>query len=216
MAKKTKNQKLTEADKEHLEKCFQRVREQSLRQCLEEMLGDFDLGKRTEFGVSRDNLPTTVAETGNEELHKHDLRFKNALDINLPEHQDDTIGHKDTKEADTGRTPIPDPTDIWTQHALHMQERYRQSCVPHFAVVTKLPIQKKLFDRHVDQELQVREAAQITPIPDASFQPTRSGITTTWNPVLATAAFAEHSLWELTSSLLWRYFEGGLSWKNPH
>ncbi|KAF2132441.1 hypothetical protein P153DRAFT_285008 [Dothidotthia symphoricarpi CBS 119687] len=111
---------------------------------------------------------------------------------------------------------MADPTSIWEQHAVYMQQRYQCANLPDFAVETKLAFQKKIFDEHLDRERQLCKATESALGLNANSQyPIREGISTSWSPVLVTTTFAEHSLWELTSSLLWRYFEGGLSWDYP-
>lgn len=185
---------------------------------LEELLGDFDLDKRTEFGVSRDSTLEAVGpeEQEPEALVERTLDDKVELDDARPEIQDAGMILQSDNDPDRLDQSVPDPTAIWSQHALHMQKRYRLVNTPDFAVETKLAFQKKLFDRHVDRESQMRKAAESTAELDLSTQRTlREGISTTWNAVLVTTTFSEHSLWELTSPILWRHFEGGLSWDYP-
>ncbi|KAF1846036.1 uncharacterized protein K460DRAFT_266369, partial [Cucurbitaria berberidis CBS 394.84] len=105
---------------------------------------------------------------------------------------------------------------IWQQHALHMQHRYRASGLPDFAAETKLAFQKKVYDLHLGRESQLRKAYEDT----ANLHPpgehaTRKGVTGLWNTVLVTTQFSEHSMWDLISTKLWRYFENGFSWNLP-
>jgi hypothetical protein len=181
---------------------------------LEEILDNPDLDKRTEFGVNRDSiLDLTTDETKTEGLLvEEDLGDVDSDWENMQlENGDVTMMSKDRVEATS------DPTAIWAQHALQMQERYRRINLPTFAIETKLAFQKKHFDQHVDRRNQLLEAAESTYGLDTAnaHHPDRDGISKTWNSVLVTTTFSEHSLWELTSPMLWRYFEGGLSWDYP-
>jgi hypothetical protein len=181
---------------------------------LEEILDSPDSDKRTEFGVNRDSL---LALTTNEEI---------AEGITLEKDIEDVDSDLKSMQLEDGGVAMisndkfeatPDPTAIWTQHALHMQERYRRTNLPDFAIETKLACHKKLFDQHVDRKHQLQKAVESTYDLDAANAQhhDRDGINKTWNPVLVTTTFCEHSLWELTSPMLWRYFEGGLSWDYP-
>jgi hypothetical protein len=309
MAKKAKQPKLTEEDKERLEQCFQQVRDQSLRQwytdshcedpqvraaaqarlqlqfwlrdkrkeigiykqerdayktngdtnglatarkklkkaqfamvmhakmavegipasteakacrkwakttyTLQEILDDRDLDKRTEFGINRDSLSEYTAHgVGNddESAEGSSVDFmEGAGGIKLEDQSAETTPEWRSVEEDS-IDPSPNPINIWSQHALHMQERYRQSNLPDHVIETKLAFQKKLFDQHVDRDTQLRNATQYTLNLNPNDAHIRQGISTSWNPVLVTTTFSEHSLWELTSPLLWRYFEGAKHW----
>ncbi|XP_014550683.1 hypothetical protein COCVIDRAFT_114825 [Bipolaris victoriae FI3] len=132
------------------------------------------------------------------------------------EEEDDGTALEDWDEGDDSSEPISDPTIIWEQHALRIQNRYRRSGIPDFAAETRLAFQKKIFDLHVDRERQLREATESSPKFDMDAQyPLREGTSTSWNAVLAAATFSEHSLWELTCPMLWRHFEGGRSFDHP-
>ncbi|KAL1592614.1 hypothetical protein SLS60_011030 [Paraconiothyrium brasiliense] len=187
---------------------------------LEEILCDSDLDKRTEFGVSRDSITEPLAlEAYNDEIML-DINCrgigKDLKDMLLEGNEDEETRLEDKADAEGQSKPTPDPTSIWTSHAIYMQERYRDANLPEFAIETKLAFQKKVFDQHVDWERQLYNAAEnILPLEANGQHPTREGITTAWNAVLVTTTFSEHSLWKLSSPMLWRYFEGGLSWDYP-
>jgi hypothetical protein len=181
---------------------------------LEEILGNPELDKRTEFGVNRNSiLNLTTNGVGIEELNVERQSGDTQSDLNSIQLTDGGVAVMSEERI----VATPDPTTIWTRHALHMQERYRRSNLPDFAIETKLAHQKKLFDQHVDRENQLHKAAQSTHELDAAIaqHPGREGISKTWNSVLVTTTFSEHSLWELTSPMLWRHFEGGLCWDFP-
>ncbi|KAJ4300802.1 hypothetical protein N0V90_002890 [Kalmusia sp. IMI 367209] len=187
---------------------------------LEELLYDFDLDKRTEFGVSRDSIidPLALEVYNDEDTLDRDIWCigKDLKDMLLEGAEGGGTTIEVKAEADGLGKPAPDPTSIWAAHALHMQERYRGANLPEFAIETKLAFQKKLFDQHVDLERQLYNATESTLSLGANaHHPTREGTTTTWNAVLVTTTFSEHSLWELSSPMLWRYFEAGLSWDYP-
>jgi hypothetical protein len=182
---------------------------------LDEMLGDRDLDRRTEFGVNRDSLLDITARGRGTDEDWIEAEFDYAEDEN---------GGIQLGEQSTGSTPeitpeagdLVDPVanNVWSRHALHMQERYQNENLPDHAIETKLALQKKLFDIHVDSEEQLRTVIMNTDR-DPTLIILRQGIKTTHNPVLATTTFSEHSLWELTSPLLWRYYEGKDNWDAP-
>jgi hypothetical protein len=182
---------------------------------LEEILDDPDLDKRTEFGANYDSLLNIIAS---EEKHDGVSFVEDLGDITSDLENAQLEGGGSTMTLEDRTTQAPTPTAIWTQHALHIQERCRHAKLPDFAIETKLAYQKKLFDQHVDRERQLHKAVESTLNPNIANvqQPQdRKGVSTTWNSVLVTTTFSEHSLWELTSPMLWRYFEGGLSWDYP-
>jgi hypothetical protein len=196
---------------------------------LEQVLDNFDLDKKTEFGMNRDILRGIVAHegSGDEDSVAEDLGFINGHfkeGISLEggfENTDEDLER--IEDRGIARAPVDEtteaalnPTSIWTQHALEMQERFRYMNLPDFAIETKLAFQKKCFDQHVDRERQLQNAAASTLALSTDDQHTvREGTSTTWNPVLVTSTYSEHSLWELTSPLLWQCFKGGLSWDYP-
>jgi hypothetical protein len=107
--------------------------------------------------------------------------------------------------------PAPEPSNIWIQHTLHMQQLYRTSGLPDFAIETRLAYQKKLFDKHVYREQLLRSASEETlGLGENAEYPMRQGIETTYNSVLATSTYSEDSLWELTSPMLWHYSYNGI------
>ncbi|KAH7348250.1 hypothetical protein BKA66DRAFT_432179 [Pyrenochaeta sp. MPI-SDFR-AT-0127] len=116
------------------------------------------------------------------------------------------------KISSSGESP-QEHTNIWEQHALHMQQRYLATGLPNFAIETKLAFQKKAFDTHLNRESQLRKAYEDTA--NLPLDCIRKGVTSTWNTVLVTTQFSEHSMWELSSTQLWRYFSGGISWNLP-
>jgi hypothetical protein len=181
---------------------------------LEEILNDSEFDKRSEFGVNRDSIfgLVTSHEDNEEAVGQQNLEGI-ASDLDSIQLENGGIAVK----VESGIEASPYPIAIWAQHALHMQDRYRRSNVPDFAIETRLAYQKKLFDQHVDRETQLHKAAETTPDSDAEYAEhlRREGISTKWNPVLVAATFSEHSLWELTSPMLWRHYEGGLSWDYP-
>jgi hypothetical protein len=180
---------------------------------LEEILGDRVLDKKTEFGIVRDDLRGSVAD----EEEGGGMPLEENVENMQPEAKDAGITLDNVDKVDDLAECMPDPTSIWTQHALHMQQRYRCTEIPDFSVETKLAFQKKVFDQHVDRVRQLCKAAENTAAIDTNSQSAvREGVSTSWNSVLVTTTFSEHSLWELTSPMLWRYFEGGLSWDYPH
>jgi hypothetical protein len=182
---------------------------------LDQILDDRDLDRRTEFGVNRDSLLDLAAHEVQANEDWAEAEFEDA---------EDEIGGIQLGEQSTGSTPeitleagdLVDPVanNIWSRHALHMQERYQNENLPDHAIETKLALQKKLFDIHVDSEEQLRTVIMNTDR-DPTLIILRQGIKTTHNPVLATTTFSEHSLWELTSPLLWRYYEGKDNWDAP-
>jgi hypothetical protein len=171
---------------------------------LEEMLGDRELDRRTEFGVTRDSLPDLILhEAGDieqvlENDHEEFEGAKGGLEL-----EDSDIGRS---EPDAVDTPAPEPSNIWIQHTLHMQERYRAANLPDFAIETRLAYQKKLFDEHVSRQQQLHEASVKTlGLGENAEYPMREGLEKTYNSVLATSTYSEDSLWELTSPMLWHY-----------
>jgi hypothetical protein len=183
---------------------------------LDQILDDRDLDRRTEFGVNRDSLLDLAAHEVQANEDWAEAEFEDA---------EDEIGGIQLGEQSTGSTPeitleagdLVDPVanNIWSRHALHMQERYQNENLPDHAIETKLAFQKKLFDKHVARDHQLRIATADTQNLDPNSPSTRKGTGTAYNPVLATTASFEHSLWELTSPLLWRYFEGKYNWDAP-
>jgi hypothetical protein len=181
---------------------------------LQEILNSSEYDKRSEFGVNRDSiLDLVTSREENEETTSEQDVEDIAKDLDSIQLEDGGIAVK----SEGGTKDSPNPITIWTQHALHMQDRYQRLQLPDFAIETKLAYQKKLFDQHVARENELHKAAASTPDPDAEDAQhlDRAGISTRWNPVLITTTFSEHSLWELTSPMLWRHFEGGLSWDYP-
>lgn len=182
---------------------------------LEEVLENSEFDKKAEFGVNGDSiLDLTTSEARTECMEDED-------DL-----ADRDSNQKNIQQEDGGVTVmsnerlgiITNPTAIWTHHALHMQERYRRTNLLDSAAETKLSCQKKLFDQHVDRQNQLHKAAESVHTLDAASAqlPDRDGISKTWNPVLVTTTFSEHNLWELTSPMLWHYFEGSHNWEYPH
>jgi hypothetical protein len=198
---------------------------------LEQVLDNFDLDKKTEFGLNRDILRGLIAHEESEDEDPVE-RGLGCIDGHLEdgillegalEHTGEDLEGIQLEDRGTARTLVdeitetaPNPVSIWTQHALEIQGRFRSTNLPDFAIETKLAFQKKLFDQHVDRERQLQNAAESTLALSADSQhAVRKGTSTTWNPVLVTSTYSEHNLWELTSPLLWRAFEGGLSWNYP-
>jgi hypothetical protein len=198
---------------------------------LAQLLDNFDLDKKTEFGLNRDILRGLIVHEKSEDESSFEggprcingqLKDGVSLEDGL-EHTGEALRGVQLEDQGTAETLVdeitevtPNPTCIWTHHALEMQKRYRSTNLPDFAIETKLAFQKKLFDQHVDRERQLQNAVESTLALSADGQHAiREGTSTTWNPVLVTSTYSEHSLWELTSPLLWQSFEGGLSWNYP-
>ncbi|XP_014552723.1 hypothetical protein COCVIDRAFT_19224 [Bipolaris victoriae FI3] len=178
---------------------------------LEDVLRDRDLDKGSDFGVNRDNMFRSVVEEEDSGM----LLAGSLGDMQL-EDEDGGITLEDWDEGDGSSELISDPTTIWKQHALHIQQRCRRIGLPDFTVGTRLAFQKKIFDLHVDRERQLREATKSSSKFDTDAQyPLREGTSASWNAVLAAATFSEHSLWELTCPMLWRHFESGRSFDHP-
>jgi hypothetical protein len=188
---------------------------------LDEMLGNRDLDRRTEFGVNRDSLLDITARVRGTDEDWTEAELDYADDerggIKLEEQDVGSLADVKSEEEDDLADYTFTPTNIWARHALHMQQRYRSADLPDHAIETKLAFQKKHFDKHVDREDQLRVSTQNTEIMsrNPNFDTPREGTRPTPNPVLATTTFSEHSLWELTSPLLWRYYEGKGNWDAP-
>jgi hypothetical protein len=187
---------------------------------LDEILSDGDLDKKTEFSVNRNSLIEFAAQEGSNDEDPTHADFEDA-DIEMGgvklEEQDIESSRNFKSEEDDLADSVQTPTNIWSQHALHMQHHYRSVNLPDHAIETKLAFQKKLFDKHMARECERRSAVTTTEAMDLNVNSSspRAGTKMTYNPVLATTTFSEHSLWELTSPSLWSHFEGKDNWDTP-
>jgi hypothetical protein len=187
---------------------------------LDEILSDRDMDKKTEFGVNRNSLVDLAAQEGSNDEDSTQANFEDA-DIEMGgiklEEQDIESSHNVKSEEDDLADSVQAPTNIWSQHALHMQHYFHSANLLDHAIETKLAFQKKLFDKDMARERERCSALTTTEAMhlDPNFSLPRAGTKTTYNPVLATTTFSEHSLWELTCPSLWRYFEGKDDWDTP-
>ncbi len=184
---------------------------------LEFVLADFSLDNKSDFGVNRDSIGIPVeflVRNCNLPHHITPTTFS-------PEDRVDEIKLEDETDLSTLDEAIPDPTSIWAQHTLHIQRRYRFADLPDWAVETKLAFQKKVFEHHVEREHQLRTALDITTEFTKNWklyplrERLRMGVDLSIDSTLRTSSPSEHSIWELTSPMLWQHFEDGLSWDSP-
>ncbi len=186
---------------------------------LEFVLADLALDKRSDFGVNRDSILNSLKD-----YEKNDeASLRTSLDTMTIEDRNDTIEPENEEQPSNLVEPVEpvlDPTSIWAQHTLHIQRRYRFSELPTSAVETKLAFQKKMFEDHVNREEQLRTAVEITMRSTKNFhgplsERLRKGVEISCDSALSTSSPSEHSIWELTSPMLWHHFEDGLSWDLP-
>ena len=98
---------------------------------------------------------------------------------------------------------------IWKRHWDAMQCHFAARGLPKIVWTTKMAIQEKGFRNQAENELQVADAKEITE------QQTGNGTQaciTDFGGTFFDTEFAKDALWELSSTRLWQYYEGGNSW----
>ena len=98
---------------------------------------------------------------------------------------------------------------VWTRHQANMQRYFAAKSLPKLVWTTKMAIQEKGFRTQAENELQVADAKAITE--QQAGNGTQVCITDFGGTFFDTE-FAKDALWELSSTQLWQYYEGGHSW----
>jgi hypothetical protein len=98
---------------------------------------------------------------------------------------------------------------VWRRHRDTMQRYFSGKGLPKVVWSTKVKIQEKGFRNQVQNELQVGEAKYIT---EDQVGNGAQACITDFGGTAIDAQFPDDALWELSSTKLWRYYEGGRSW----
>ncbi|KAH7069483.1 hypothetical protein FB567DRAFT_598792 [Paraphoma chrysanthemicola] len=98
---------------------------------------------------------------------------------------------------------------IWDQHEATMYEHFAACGVPLIVRSTKLAIQKKGFQIQAENELQVAHAKRIT---ESHASIGTRACNTDFGGTIVDVEFPKDAIWELSSTQLWKFYEGGQSW----
>ncbi|KAI8935621.1 hypothetical protein NX059_007150 [Plenodomus lindquistii] len=161
--------------------------------------------------ASRSPSETTITETNVNDIlpvkHERDVATPAPTTINSQKPtkvESSPLAREDAQEdQDVVRQLMRGHEAAWDLHEDTITQRYLSEGVPKSFVETKIVVQKQGFALQARKEIhlleeQARAAMMVSHQGPYGMSPADND--------------AEHSLWELSSTEVWKYFEGGMSW----
>ncbi len=177
-----------------------------------------DIPQQNQDGEAEPSLETEMVDVQQQNENNNDKTLLDQESVNVQQDKEDLETNKEqiTSVLDPDQ-PLLDPKSIWAEHAAQLKQRYRRIGLTESAIDTKFAFQKKMFNAHAHTAERVGSEVRDQHGPSSAAMTTkkvfRMGIIPPSGSKLTKTTYSEHTLWELTSPLLWRYYKNSFMWE---